>query len=74
MAVTSKQGRIHDIRCVPFLHYAVFSDFYKRERQTDGPTDRRTPSYRDARMHLINGLGPVMVRNTLYPAVHILGI
>ena len=47
-----KQGRIHDIRCVPILHYAIFSDFYKSV--TDGPTDRRTdtPSYRDARTHL----------------------
>ena len=56
----TKQGRIHDIRCIPILHYAIFSDFYKSvtdrrpNRLTDGPTDRRTdtPSYRDARTHL----------------------
>ena len=48
----------------------------KRDKLTNGRTDRRTdtPSYRDARTHLINGPGPVMVRNTLCPAVHILGI
>ena len=36
----SKQGRIHDIRCVPILHYAIFSDFYKSvtDRRTDGHT------------------------------------
>ena len=55
-----KQGRIHDIRCVLILHYAIFSDFYKSvtDGPTDGPTDGRTdgrtdtPSYRDARTHL----------------------
>ena len=59
-----EQGRIRDIRCVPVLHYAIFSGFYKSV--TDGPTDQRTdqrtdgrtdgrtdtPSYRDARTHL----------------------
>ena len=55
-----QQGCIHDIRCVPVLHYAIFSDFYKSvtdgpmDGRTDGPTDRPTytPSYRDARTHL----------------------
>ena len=47
-----KQGRIHDIRCVLILHYAIFSDFYKSvtDARTNGRTD--TPSYRDARTHL----------------------
>ena len=35
-----KQGRIHDIRCVLILHYAIFSDFYKSV--TDGRTDGHT--------------------------------
>ena len=55
-----KQGRIHDIRCVPILHNDIFSGFYKSvtdrrtDRRTDRPTDGRTdtPSYRDARTHL----------------------
>ena len=32
-----EQGHIRDIRCVPDLHYAIFSDFNKSV--VDGPTD-----------------------------------
>ena len=39
-----KQGSIHDIRCVPVQHYAIFSDFHESvmDQQTDQPTDGRT--------------------------------
>ena len=43
-----KQGRIHDIRCVPILHYAIFRDFYKSI--TDQPTDQRTDGWMDGPM------------------------
>ena len=48
----------------------------KRDIPSDRWADRwrDTPSYREARTHLINRPGPVMVSNTLCPAVHILGI
>ena len=38
-----KQGRIHDIRCIPVLHYTIFSEFLpKRYGWTDRPTDGHT--------------------------------
>ena len=51
-----KQGRIHDIRCVPILHYNIFSDFYKSvtdgwtDQQTDGPMDGWTDQQTDGPM------------------------
>ena len=46
-----EQGRIHDIRCVPVLHYAIFSDFYKSitDQRMDQQTDGWTNGWMDGR-------------------------
>ena len=48
-----------------------FLDFENNWLPSDRQTDRS--SYRDARTHLKDGPGTVMVSDTLCPAVHILG-
>ena len=73
LSLVLKQGHIHDTRCIPILHFAIFSDFYKSvtDGWTDGWTNRRTDqrtdthSYRDARTHLKNQTIPVAEGNIM---------